>query len=321
MRPPDAGQQRVLLAEAARWYAQLCAAQEDDVLLRDWQRWRAQSSEHHWAWTRVEALQQQLGRLPGGAAYEAMAGTPRGVSRRQVLRGAVLLLGSAALAGGGYRVSREQAWLADYRTGVGERRQFTLPDATRITLDTASAVDLHFSAERRLLVLRRGRLRIDTAADAQRGALQVRTAEGLLLSDAASFCVRQLDGCSELDVLQHSVLARAGLTQAEQLVAAGQRLRLYPQHPGRPEHLPAAAASWSDGWLVVDAWRLGELLGELGRYRRGLLQCDPAVADLRLSGAYPLDAPNDALAAVQRALPVRVQRFSDYWVRVLPASA
>lgn len=40
--------------------------------------------------------------------------------------------------------------------------------------------------------------------------------------------------------------------------------------------------------LMADRMPLAEVLAELARYRRGLLRCDPQLARLAVSGAYPL---------------------------------
>ena len=70
--------------------------------------------------------------------------------------------------------------------------------------------------------------------------------------------------------------------------------------------------------LVVERMRLADFLAELDRYRPGYLRCDPQVADLRVSGAFPLRAPDDVLALLAETLPVRLRSMSRYWVTVLP---
>jgi transmembrane sensor len=80
--------------------------------------------------------------------------------------------------------------------------------------------------------------------------------------------------------------------------------------------LDAGSGAWADGMLVASRMRLADFLAELGRYRRGRLQCDAAVADLLISGSYPLADSERILAMLELALPVRVQRFNRYWVNV-----
>ncbi|MGL6091515.1 MAG: hypothetical protein ACRC07_15855, partial [Pseudomonas paracarnis] len=49
---------------------------------------------------------------------------------------------------------------------------------------------------------------------------------------------------------------------------------------------------------------------------RGQLQCDPHVANLLLSGSYPLDDSERILDLLEISLPVKVRRFTRYWVTV-----
>jgi ferric-dicitrate binding protein FerR (iron transport regulator) len=49
--------------------------------------------------------------------------------------------------------------------------------------------------------------------------------------------------------------------------------------------------------LVLDNVRLGDMVSELNRYRRGHLGVDPDVADLRITGSFPL---NNIDAGTQR---------------------
>ena len=49
--------------------------------------------------------------------------------------------------------------------------------------------------------------------------------------------------------------------------------------------------AWLQGALYADNMRLDAFIAELGRYRRGRLACDPAVAGLRISGSFPWRTP------------------------------
>ena len=68
--------------------------------------------------------------------------------------------------------------------------------------------------------------------------------------------------------------------------------------------------------LVAAHMRLGDFLDELGRYRRGQLNCEANVADLLISGTYPLDDSERILDLLEISLPVKVKRFTRYWVTV-----
>lgn len=66
--------------------------------------------------------------------------------------------------------------------------------------------------------------------------------------------------------------------------------------------------------------RLADFLTELARHRPGRIDCDPAVAEQRVSGSYPLVDTDRILEILQSTLPVRVLYFTRYWVRVIPRS-
>ena len=84
-----------------------------------------------------------------------------------------------------------------------------------------------------------------------------------------------------------------------------------------PDALQQAPA-WLRGQLVAERLRLADFLDQVGRYRRGVIRCDPRVADLIVSGVYALDDTDRILASLARALPLRVSRYTAYWVVVEP---
>mgnify|MGYP006168194483 CR=1 FL=1 len=64
------------------------------------------------------------------------------------------------------------------------------------------------------------------------------------------------------------------------------------------------------------------LLADLSRYRRGVVQCDPQIAGLKISGAFPIDDTDLALSALESGFSLQVRHFSRYWVNVsAPASS
>ena len=71
--------------------------------------------------------------------------------------------------------------------------------------------------------------------------------------------------------------------------------------------------------LVADNLSLGCFIAELGRYRSGVLGCDPSIANLRLSGVFQLAEPDTLLADLPRILPVRLVSRTRWWLRVVPA--
>ena len=68
--------------------------------------------------------------------------------------------------------------------------------------------------------------------------------------------------------------------------------------------------------LIADRMPMSQFVAELGRYRRGTLRCDPAVARLPVSGAFPLADTDATLSLLEQTRPVKMRYFTRYWVDV-----
>lgn len=70
--------------------------------------------------------------------------------------------------------------------------------------------------------------------------------------------------------------------------------------------------------LLARDMRLGDVIAELSRYRPGVLRCDPAVAELRVTGAISLKDTDAALRLLSNNLPVHIELRTPYLVTVAP---
>lgn len=243
---------------------------------------------------------------------------PRLSSRRRALQQLALLLSVGGAGALGMRELPWRVWAADERTQVGERRELALPDGSSLWLNTASAVDLRFDADQRSVLLREGEILIRTAADpvSPSRPFIVETAQGSVRALGTRFTVRQDDSETRVTVHEHAVEVRV-TGHAPRHLDAGQALRFGAASPGELQPADANTQAWTRGLLHADHTSLGELVAELSRHRPGVLRCDPAVADLRVSGAFPLAQTDEALAMLERTLPVRVRRGFGRWVTTL----
>lgn len=334
LRPhaPEAGKiDPKVIRQAADWWARL----RDGATPADrahFERWRQALPAHDLAWQRLVALTQGVSQgvqqAGAGVASRALQQAPLIRSRRNAIRWMV----AAAGVGVGTWVASDREALrglaADLRTGTGERRSLVLEDGTHLQLNTATAVDLRFSAGERRIVLREGEILVATAADALGRPLVVESPAGTLVPLGTRFTVRHVADeadCSptRLAVIEGAVRIYAdGRPDGETaLVMAGQQARFTRKRIHAPAPLDEAGHSWVDGTFSAEGMRLADLLADLGRYRPGRLRCAPQVADLRITGAWPLDGPDATdriLDALARRLPVRVSRYTRYWVTVGP---
>ncbi len=309
-----------LLDEAADWLVRL----NDEGLTAAervaFERWRQASPAHEGAWMRAELLMGKLGGLPTALAMPALDRSQRRSRRAAVARLALLLV---AVPGGwmSWRVAQQQGWAADLRTVTGEQRLVTLADGSRLLLDTASAVDIRFDAQQRLIHLRRGSILLETAADPSGDRpLLVATAVGRLRALGTRFSVQQNSEGKFVDlaVTQGAVeVTLLGASRPALVVPAGTWARLTEQGAGALQTASAQQLAWAQGMLVADAMPMAEVCAQLSRYRPGLLHCAPEAVSIKVSGAYPLADTDRALAMLVETYAVTVQRrWQGYWVTV-----
>lgn len=304
------------VAAAAQWLTVLHSGEADEGQRQACAVWRDADPGHALALSRLEILWGRFDGLPASHSRKALErafAAPRKPALRRASTALALLI-AATVAWQGAR--QAPVWLADQRTGVGERRSMMLEDHSQLQLNSDSAVDIEFDGQRRLIDLRRGELWVEVAKDPKRPFV-VRTEQGTVTALGTRFLVRREDGQTRVTVLESAIAAQPSKKSSTPArVAAGQQALLYADHvDGLTTIGTADPASWTRGVLKVDDRPLLEVLDELARYRRGVLHYDrQALAGLRVSGSFPLDNSDAALAALQTSLPIRLQRFTDWLV-------
>ena len=308
------------LEEAAEWLMRLSEGDLNDSERAEWEHWKLSSPERDRAWARAQLLQNKLGGLPPSLAMSALD-RPASPERRAALGKLALLLAVMPVGWGSWKLAQNQQWTADYSTRVGERREWVLADGSRITLNTDTAIDVRFDSQQRLVHLREGEILVQTAHDAARPFL-VSTRQGRMQALGTRFTVRELNARTHLAVLEGAVkvmLAENSQT-APLIVNAGQRTDFSAQTFGALGTADGNVDAWTRGMLMADKMRLADFVAELLRYRRGFVRCDPAIADLKISGAFPVSDSQRALGMLVQTYPVRVSgHLNGYWVTLSPA--
>lgn len=325
LRPhaPEAGRiDPKIVRQAADWWARLREGASDEDRA-SFERWRHAQPAHELAWLRLVALTRDVEAGVAEAGQDVAGRTLRQAPLIQSRRNAIRWMVSAAGLGLGAWAVGERGAIrrlsADLRTGTGERRAVTLPDGTRLELNTASAVDLRYTASQREVVLREGEILVTTARDRQGRPFTVRTRSGILTPVGTRFVVRDLD---EGRALRVAVLQGAvdvcGLDPADapRRVHAGEQADYSAAGGFASQALEPAASAWTSGMLIANEMPLAAFLQELSRYRPGRLSCSDEAGALRVVGAFPLADSDKVLAMLQDVLPVRVRQITRYWVRV-----
>ena len=318
---PQAAPDPALLGEAADWVLALRYGGDAPKVKEDFEGWRRQSPAHAAAWSRAEALLGVFSQVPPAIGKDAFRALQRPGRRRALgALGPLLLL---AVPAGWLAWHRRpwHEWVADVATARGERRAMTLADGSRLVLNTASAVDIVFSAAERRIQLRAGEILVTTHADpspVERPFL-VQTPEGTVRALGTRFSVRRLDddGKTRVAVFEDAVEIRAA-DGATRVLRAGAQADFDAGRIGTDARAEESAALWERGMLLARNMRLADVLAEMSRYRSGMLRCDPAVAELRVSGAVSLADTDAGLDLLARSLPLRIERTTRYWVTVGP---
>ncbi len=307
-----------VLEQAARWFAELSSGQASLAQHKRWQAWLDASLQHAQAWRYVEQISQRFEPIKHsperGAAIIAFGRARH--SRRQLLRSLALVAGSAASGWGAWRLSPlpevATAWLADVSTGTGETRQIALPDGTRVWLNAESAFDYLAGPRQRGLHLLRGEVLIETAADAR--PFRVQTPQGHLQPLGTRFSVRLLQAQTALAVFEGQVEVRneAGVIR----VPAGQQLWFGPERLGVLEPAEPARQAWPGGLLLARRMPLADVVQELRPYVRGHLGVASEITGLPVFGSFPLQDPPRALAMLEAALPLRIERPFPWWTHL-----
>ena len=281
--------------EAAAWVARLGSSDATEADRAAFGAWVARDPRHEAAFRAFDRLWGELAAVPVPPGRLARLG------RRRAAGKARLLLIGVALAGLALPEARLRL-RADAVAGVGEIRHLTLPDGSRLDLDSGAAVALDFDPGARRVRILRGAVFAEARPDPAR-PFTLETPEVTARALGTRF---GLEG-TEVRVIEGRVEARSASARAT--LTAGERARL---RGGRFETaaLDPAETAWREGGLIVSDRPLAEVLAELGRYRRGrVLLLDRAKGARPVSGVFDLADPDQALAVLAEAMGLRLTRL------------
>jgi transmembrane sensor len=327
--------------EAAVWTWRLDCGGLTQAERRELEAWLRQDFRHRRAFEELGRTWSALDRLAERAQEEKIGGsqpTPRHPilqSKWYWARAAAAVL-VIALGAALWLAQRPRAQVL--ATAVGQQRHVTLADGSQITLNTNTLLTVDFTAEHRVVYLRRGEAHFDVTHDAAKPFL-VHAGDALIRDLGTQFEVR-LHPDHDVDVLvsegrvevQGSGIVpgedRAGsgapgpdsgwvraLSAGEQLRIAGPNLKMMTVSPRQIED----ELAWRQGALVFQGEPLSQAIAEVGRYTHTrIVLTGSQVASLRISGRFRTDDVPGFLQALQEALPVRVSRAGPQLIYITP---
>lgn len=323
-RLPDGAQRRV--HEASVWQLRLA----DDPALEvseEFQAWVADPANHkafkgvNTAWNAAEdfAVEPALLDMRQAALRRArMANTQRWRPQTMMKRAAAAAIVLSVLGGG---AAYYFATAPDrYVTAIGERRTVALADGSRVALDSDSEIEVRYFKNARKLVLDRGRARFDVAHDIAR-PFSVTAGNETVVAVGTSFDVEKI-GTKVLVTLIHgrivvkdaNVEAAPPSEKARPAVSLKAGQELVATADVRPIVKPAnldVANAWEGGRLVFNGDTLGEAVARVNRYTAQPIQVDPAIASIRIIGAFNAGDVSSFVSAVTSYFPVQATTTAD----------
>ncbi|MFG1376164.1 FecR family protein [Xanthobacter autotrophicus] len=307
---------------ALGWFVKMRSGEVTPAEAVAFQSWIAAAAENRREYESLETLWGDLDQMGDPRRAAAAGGSPAFrasgpmMSRRGLFIGAT---GMAAAVVAGVALGVPDWFDGAIRTGVGEQRQLTLADGSRVDLDADSALSLQFTPQARQLALLRGRAFFDVAPDPAR-AFSVTAAGGVTTASGTQFSVHLWSNEVTVAVTESAVSIRAGAAALAQL-RAGEAVSYDASGIGETEQVSDAQASaWRRGKLIFEDRPLRQVIADVNRYRPGtIMVTDSTLLRLRVSGIFDIRQPDGVLEAITRSLPVRSMALTRYLVLLYPA--
>jgi transmembrane sensor len=320
----EAGPEISISEQAARWWVIFNEPNAQPAEHREFAEWVARSPERVEGYLRMARLHQTLRcaevRWPTISAEElihaAKASTAdvrqfpsRAVRERTARPGMWLKVAACVLLACG------SAWFLSnrpqqFQTKFGEQTSVTLADGSRITLNTASKVEVDLRRDGRRIRLLEGEALFEVSHDPKR-PFDVHVGDVTLRAVGTQFDVDLRSSSTTVTVVEGRVAvdagARAGVGSAtdvgpdarHQVLGAADRLVISRSIPGTTQHgiNVAAALSWTQHQLVFEKRPLEEVAAEFNRYNRRHIVIDDA--DLRrqeVTGVFQSNDPDSFIS-------------------------
>lgn len=304
--------------QALEWMVVFWSGEATNEDRREWQTWLDASPENLKAWEQVRAMEVRLKGMPAKVASLALREAPKSAKRRKLLQAMSGMIALGVTTQLARETSLWKSYSADFRTATGEQRHITLADGTHVNMNTGTSIDIRFSDVERRLIVRDGEILISTAKDTApvHRPFIVETGHGTARALGTRFNVRQMEDLSRVAVYEGAIeIMPVKLGQPSRLNAGQQTmftaLHVNPATPARDDE-----SAWVDGFIIAERMRLGDFLEELNRYRPGFIRCNEDIADLIVSGTYPLQDTDRVLHSLLHILPIKLHYVTRYWVRV-----
>lgn len=307
--PPDD-----LRDQAVAWHVRLAsdAAQDADWLA--FETWLSAAPEHERAYAAVEAVWADLDEAAPQTDRANVVRLATREARRTAWLGAIAASLVAVIVLGFTLWSRPTP-AETYRTAFGERRIVALADGSHITLNAGSQITVTLGRRERRVVMADAEAVFDVAKDPSRPFL-IEAGDREIRVVGTEFNVLHHEGVVRVTVRRGVVELRPAGRPGAPPIARLTRGQALTHIRGRPTDVvaaadPAAAFAWTEGRLVFQGERLGDVAKTLNRYVRAPIVVAPDAQDLPVTATLVLTDEDQLLKTLSAFLPVQVERRTD----------
>jgi transmembrane sensor len=298
--------------------------------------WCAEDPRHLQAYRRCEAIWRDVSSFEDLRHLAPVMKSATPVRRMMSVFGAPWRLG---LVGGSIAIGALLLGLrflvapTHYATDTAEVREVRLPDGSVISLSAQTSVEIAMRPEQRRVVLLRGEAFFSVAKNPARPFFVV-VGDKEIRVVGTQFDVRRDDFSVRVSVVEGTVEVMEAPSSRRAMMpeSASQNTRLVGGQfvnadlagsIQRPEHLMnSEPAAWRHGRLVYVDAPLREVVADANRYSRERIAiADAQIAELRVSVTYPVGRIDDMLAALEKSLPLQVDRAAPEEIRLKPRAA
>ena len=323
--------------QAAQWLVQLDKGELEQQQSTDFHLWLEQDPAHGRALVELARLWDQMGILaelselfPLTRSQHAAAGGLLRIPGRRVLAAAaaVLLLQIDNIFPGS-GAGPQQTLSRVYHTRVGEQINISLPDASRITLNTDSELQVAYTASQRNIRLRKGEAHFQVAHDASR-PFMVFAGNGIVRAVGTAFNVHLRDGNVEVMVTEGRVGIASGIEDNEPLneiatiplkkfhttLSAGQAVEYGSNNirlvqDVKPEIIQRKL-SWEHGMLKFEGEPLDQVVREINRYTdTEIVITDPGIRKIRVGGYFKTGETESLLNVLKDNFDIAASRVNE----------
>lgn len=308
-------------AEAAAWIAKLHSDDRTQQVEAGFRRWLAATPAHRAAFEMANELWVGAEQLPKPEAPPIVRWPHSGI---------VLTLPRALATACSVALIAVAAWFAlsdpGIETGVGEQRYLTLEDGSRVTLNTATRIVVHFDEAQRGVELDYGEALFEVAKNPSRPFVVIADNKRVRAL-GTSFLVRRESSAVAVTLVEGNVSVSTGSTSEPPPTAASEtheqnrsaEAGALTMSPGQRLTFSDGAAptldrpqienvtAWQRGQVIFDHTPLPHAIREMNRYSAMVIELgDTNLATLAVTGVFRVGDTEDFARAVAEAYGLHI---------------